>query len=104
MGLAIGICIKYPGGGTWINATDIYIYIYCSMAGHLRMADTPAGGGQADVILRMGMHAYAMGEGGIWREPQRPTRRQGRRINKASTGGSFGWEWGIVGMAGMATR
>ena len=38
-------------------------------------ADTPAGGGQADTgggaILRMGIHAYAMGEGRIRREPQR---------------------------------
>ena len=34
-------------------------------------ADTPAGGGQAGAILRMGIHAYAMGEGRIRREPQR---------------------------------
>ncbi len=43
------------------------------MAGHQRAADTPAGGGRADTpvgggqagaILRMGMHAHAMGEGG----------------------------------------
>ena len=50
------------------------------MAGHQRTADTPAGGGRADTpagggqggaILRMGIHAYAMGEGRIRREPQR---------------------------------
>jgi hypothetical protein len=55
------------------------------MAGHQRRADTPAGGGRADgrtprraadrgalyYILRMGIHAYAMGEGRIQREPQR---------------------------------
>ena len=53
------------------------------MAGHQRAADTPAGGGRADgrtprraadrggAILRMGIHAYAMGGGGIRREPQR---------------------------------
>jgi hypothetical protein len=54
------------------------------MAGHQRTADTPAdggwadtpaGGGQADTggggaILRMGIHAYAMGEGRTRREPQ----------------------------------
>jgi hypothetical protein len=34
-------------------------------------ADTPAGGGQAVAILRMGIHACAMGEGRIRREPQR---------------------------------
>ena len=41
------------------------------MAGHQRTADTPAGGGRADTpagggqagaILRVGMHACAMGE------------------------------------------
>jgi hypothetical protein len=56
------------------------------MAGHQRTADTPAAGGrrtggQADTpagsgqgggaILRMGIYAYAMGEGRIRREPQR---------------------------------
>jgi hypothetical protein len=55
-----------------------------SIAGHQRTADTPAGGGRADgrtprraadsgqggAILRMGIHAYAMGEGRIRREPQ----------------------------------
>jgi hypothetical protein len=50
------------------------------MAGHQRTADTPAGGGRVDTpagggqggaILRMGIHAYAMGEGRIRREPQR---------------------------------
>jgi hypothetical protein len=30
-----------------------------------------AGGGQGGAILRMGIHAYAMGEGRIRREPQR---------------------------------
>ena len=35
------------------------------MAGHHRTADTPAGGGQGGAILRMGIHAYAMGEGRI---------------------------------------
>jgi len=34
-------------------------------------ADTPVGGGQGGAILRMGIHAYAMGEGRIRREPQR---------------------------------
>jgi hypothetical protein len=50
------------------------------MAGHQRTADTPAGGGRADTpadggqggaILRVGIHACAMGEGRIRREPQR---------------------------------
>jgi hypothetical protein len=52
------------------------------MAGHQRTADTragggrtgtPAGGGQAGAILRMGIgiHAYAMGEGRIRRASQR---------------------------------
>jgi hypothetical protein len=50
------------------------------MAGHQRTADTPAGGGRADTpagggqagsILRMGIHAHAMGERRIRREPQR---------------------------------
>jgi hypothetical protein len=50
------------------------------MAGHQRTADipadggradTPAGGGQGGAILRVGIHAYAMGEGRIRREPQR---------------------------------
>jgi hypothetical protein len=54
------------------------------MAGHQRTADTPAGGGgrangrtprraadRGGAILRMGIHAYAMGEGRIRREPQR---------------------------------
>ena len=50
------------------------------MAGHQRTADTPAGGGRADTpvgggqagaILRMGMHAYAMGERRMRREPRR---------------------------------
>jgi hypothetical protein len=49
------------------------------MAGHQRTADTPegggrtdtpAGGGQAGAILRMGIHAYATGEGRIRREHQ----------------------------------
>ena len=69
MGLAIGICIKYPGGGTWINATDIYIYIYCSMAGHLRMADTPAGGGQADVNYGWACMLTPWGKGGYGGNP-----------------------------------
>ena len=35
-------------------------------------ADTPAGRGRGGgAILRMGIHAYAMGEGRIRREPQR---------------------------------
>jgi hypothetical protein len=34
-------------------------------------ADTPAGGGQGGAILRTGIHAYAMGEGRMRREPQR---------------------------------
>ena len=63
------------------------------MAGHQRTADTPAGGGRADrrtprraadrgrgAILRMGIHAYAMGEGRIRREPQRGGRE--RCINR----------------------
>jgi hypothetical protein len=54
------------------------------MAGHQRTADTPAGGGRADGrtfrravdrgVLYCGwayIHAYAMGEGRIRREPQR---------------------------------
>ena len=52
------------------------------MAGHQRTADSPAGGGRADGrtprraadrggdVLRMGIHAYAMGEGRARREPQ----------------------------------
>ena len=42
------------------------------MAGHQRTADTPAGGGQAGAILRMGIHTclrYCMGEGGVRRGP-----------------------------------
>jgi hypothetical protein len=51
------------------------------MAGHQRTADTPAGGGRADgrtprwaadrggAILRMGIHAYAMGKGGCGGSP-----------------------------------
>jgi hypothetical protein len=63
------------------------------MAGHQRTADTPAGGGRADTpagggradkggalcyILRMGIHAYAMGmgEGRTRREPQRGGRER----------------------------
>jgi hypothetical protein len=41
------------------------------MAGHQRTVETPVGGGQAGAMLRMGIHAYAMGEGRIRREPQR---------------------------------
>jgi hypothetical protein len=63
------------------------------MAGHQRTADTPAdggradtpaGGGQADTgggaMLRIGMHACAMGEGGTRMEPQRGGRE--RCINR----------------------
>jgi hypothetical protein len=59
------------------------------MAGHQRTADTPAGGGRADTpagggqagaVLRMGMHAHAMGEGRIRREPQR-----GGRVDVSTT-------------------
>jgi hypothetical protein len=64
-----------------------------SVAGHQRTADTPAGGGRADTpagggqadtpaggeqagaILRTGMHACAMGEGRIRREPQHGGRK-----------------------------
>ena len=60
----------------WLN---LNLYIYYSVAGHQRTADTPAGGGRADTpagggqvgipagaTLRMGMHAHAtgVGEGG----------------------------------------
>jgi hypothetical protein len=68
------------------------------------MADTPAGGGRADgrtlrrvvdrvgAILRMGIHAYAMGVGRMRREPQREGREdvstwtsdQQRDLNSAS--------------------
>jgi hypothetical protein len=34
-------------------------------------ADTPVGGGQAGAMLRMGMHACAMGERRMRSEPQR---------------------------------
>jgi hypothetical protein len=65
------------------------------MAGHQRTADTPAdggraetpaGGGQTDTggggaILRMGIHAYAMGEGKIRREPQRGGRERCINMN-----------------------
>jgi hypothetical protein len=61
----------------------LYIYIYYSVAGHQRTADTPAGGGRADTpaggrqagipagatILRMGIHAYATGKGGYGGSP-----------------------------------
>jgi hypothetical protein len=63
------------------------------MAGHQRTADTPedggradtpAGGGQTDTgggaILRICIHAYAIGEGGIRMEPQRGGRE--RCINR----------------------
>jgi hypothetical protein len=63
--------------------------MYYSMAGHQRTADTPAdggradtpaGGGQADTgggaMLRIGTHAYAMGEGGMRMEPQRGGRER----------------------------
>jgi hypothetical protein len=69
----------------WLN---LYL-IYYSMAGHQRTADTPAdggradtpaGGGQADTgggrYTTVGIHAYAMGEGGIRREPQRGGRER----------------------------
>jgi hypothetical protein len=59
------------------------------MAGHQRTADTPADGGRADTpaggeqadtgggaILRIGIHAYAMGEGGIRLEPHRGGRER----------------------------
>jgi hypothetical protein len=39
-------------------------------------ADTPAGGGQADAILRMGIRAYALGEGRI--RTRRESQRGGR--------------------------
>ena len=87
----------------WLNLH----LIYYSMAGHQRTADTPAdggradtpaGGGQADTgggaILRIGIHAYAMGEGGIRMEPQRGGRE--RCINTKTdpftylTGGGLG--------------
>jgi hypothetical protein len=67
------------------------------MAGYQRTADTPAGGGRADTpagggqggaILRMGIHAYAMGEGRIRREPQRGGRE--RYINTFCTAGAAG--------------
>jgi hypothetical protein len=50
------------------------------MAGHQRTADTPAAADgrtprraadRGGAIPRMGIHAYAMGEGRIRREPQR---------------------------------
>jgi hypothetical protein len=52
-------------------------------------ADTPAGGGQVGAILRMGIYAYAMGEGELWREPQRGGRVQVStpRTPKKSLGG-----------------
>ena len=101
MGVVIETCVKHPGGSTRIRGTDIWGYVQCchawlnlylvhySMAGHQRTADTPAdggradtpaGGGQADTgggaILRIGIHAYAMGEGGMRMEPQRGGRER----------------------------
>jgi hypothetical protein len=72
-------------GGTYSTATCGFIYIYTynkvwratsgrrtprTPAGGGR-ADTTAGGGQAGATLRMGVHACAMGERGMRREPQR---------------------------------
>jgi hypothetical protein len=61
------------------------------VAGHQRTVDTlagggrvdtPTGGGQAGATLRMGINAYAMGEGRIRREPQR-----GGREDASTEGG-----------------
>ena len=61
------------------------------MAGHQRTVETPVGGGQAGAMLRMGIHAYAMGEGKMWREPQREGRKEvsnrGREGRKGREGG-----------------
>jgi hypothetical protein len=51
---------------------------------------TPAGGGQAGAILRMGIHAYAMGEGRIRREPQRGGREDVSTVVSAEMGTSGG--------------
>jgi hypothetical protein len=70
----------------------IHIHIYYGIAGHQRTADKPAGGGQADTpagggqagipagaILRMGIRACAMGEGGYGGSPNAELQwRQGR--------------------------
>jgi hypothetical protein len=81
-----GACNGNIYGGTYSTAKYFltYIYIYVlkyggppSDGGHPGgrrtggRADTPAGGGQGGAILRMGIHAYAMGEGRTRREPQR---------------------------------
>ena len=68
------------------------------MAGHQRTADTPAGGGRADTpvgggqagaILRMGMHAYAMGERRMRREPQHRGREDASTISRSPNGHSI---------------
>jgi hypothetical protein len=68
-----------------LSISNIHVLKYCGPladGGHPGgrwtggRADTPAGGGQGGAILRMGIHAYAMGEGRIRREPQRGGRER----------------------------
>jgi hypothetical protein len=83
------------------------------MAGHQRTADTPAGGGRADgrtprraedggggALGRMGIHAYAMGEGRIRREPQ----RGGREDVSTRGGGGLNAEQPAPGGPGSEGR
>ena len=51
------------------------------MAGHQRTADTPASGGQAGAILRMGTHHTCLRHGEREDTEGAPTWRQGRCIN-----------------------
>ena len=76
MGVVIEICIKYPGGRTPIKVTGILH----AAVWRATTVDIPAGGGQAGIpagaiayrgvrrgpvpVLRMGIHAYAVGYGG----------------------------------------
>jgi hypothetical protein len=83
----------------------IYIYIYTlkyggppADGGHPGgrrtggRADIPAGGGQGGAILRMGIHAYAMGEGRMRREPQRGGRGDVSTFRIPLFGGGFDLE------------
>jgi hypothetical protein len=62
-------------------------------------ADTPAGGGQGGAVLRMGVHAHAMGEGRMRREPQR-----GGREDASTPAAAVTWRlWLIMVKAEAST-
>jgi hypothetical protein len=60
--------VQYGQARLYLCRIYIYTKVWRATSGR---ADTPAGGGQAGAMLRMGMHAYAMGEGRMRGEPQR---------------------------------